>query len=149
MAYNEEARFAEKQNHFVGCAKVHLKHLTFDLNGSQPADLTIDPKNVERLIQVFKLEGCLRLDLAHHIPAVINAQFLRESLRHSQIPETSLYGRQNPPALSFPDNTYLLCLHGKHRIAAAKNILLPGDMWWTVDLYLDGQSIQNTMPNEY
>lgn len=141
MAYNEEARFAEKQAHFAGCAKVQFKHLTFDVNHSQPTILALDPKNVERLIQVFKLEGCLRLDIAHHIPAIVNAQTLRESLYQSQVPENTLHGRQNPPALRFPDNTYLLCLHGKHRIAAAREILLPGDTWWTVDLYLDSQSI--------
>lgn len=141
MASNEEARFIEQQTHFAGCAKVQFKHLTFDLNESQPTSLTIDAKNVERLIQIFKLEGCLRLDLAHHIPAIINAQTLRESLYRSQVPDSGLAARQNPPALFFSDNIHLLCLHGRHRIAAAKEILLPGNTWWTVDLYLDGQLI--------
>lgn len=134
MALDEEVKSAEKQRYFVGSAKIHLKHLNF---GIESTNLTIDSKNVDRLIQVFKLEGCLRLDLEHHIPAVISEQTLHESLAYSRIDSTELHRRQNPPTLLLAENIYLPCLHGKHRIAAARTLLLPGNTWWTVDLYLD------------
>ncbi len=136
MALNEGANFAEKQRYFIGSAKIHLKHFDF---GVHSTSLTLDTKNIDRLIQVFKLEGCLRLDLEHHIPAIISNQTLQESLARSAVDGTELHRQQSPPTLLFPEDTYLPCLHGKHRIAAAKTLLLPGNTWWTVDLYLDSQ----------
>jgi hypothetical protein len=34
----------------------------------------------------------------------------------------------------------LRALHGRHRVQAAAEVLPPADRWWTVDLYLDGES---------
>ena len=34
-------------------------------------------------------------------------------------------------------NHDLICLHGRHRIEAAKKYLHPDDKWWVVDLYSD------------
>lgn len=130
MAHDEERRFTEKQYCFLGSAKVHLKHLNFDVYESQSTSLTLDTRNIDRLIQVFKLEGCLRLDLEPHIPAIISQETFQKSLAHSKVDNT---------ALLFPEHIHLSCLHGKHRIAAAKTLLLPGDTWWIVDLYQDGQ----------
>jgi len=42
------------------------------------------------------------------------------------------------PELGFWPGYQLECLHGRHRIQAAKQALLPPDKWWTVDLYLAG-----------
>jgi hypothetical protein len=47
----------------------------------------------------------------------------------------------NPPALKFAASYRLICLHGRHRIVAAREILLPTDAWWTVELYLAGMRI--------
>ena len=137
---SEEERFVEKQSKFYGSAKIHLNHLVFYPFGSQlSTELTLNPKNLERLTQIFKLEGCLRLDL-EHVPAIISNEILANSLRHSRVNFEDLRRRGSPPTLEFPEGFTLQCLHGKHRIAAAKNILLPGNKWWTVDLYSDGLS---------
>ena len=40
--------------------------------------------------------------------------------------------------LGFWPGYQLECLHGRYRIQAAKQALLPPDKWWTVDLYLSG-----------
>ncbi|KAL5331286.1 hypothetical protein ACEPPN_000816 [Leptodophora sp. 'Broadleaf-Isolate-01'] len=40
------------------------------------------------------------------------------------------------PMLKFPTSCQLECLHGRHRIEAAREFLLPTDRWWVVDLYL-------------
>lgn len=132
---NEELRkFEKKQSCFRGSAKIHLKHINFECD-----DLYLDPKNVARLLQVFQLEGCFRLDLEHHIPAIIDEDELRRSLQKSGIASGDLFRRQAPPTLDLDTSTTTLkCLHGRHRIEAAKEHLLPGDKWWTVDLYSNG-----------
>ena len=47
----------------------------------------------------------------------------------------------DPPALRLPARHQLTCLHGRHRIQAARETLPPTEAWWTVDLYLAGISI--------
>ena len=131
---NEEERFAERQSKFQGSAKIHLKHFDFFEDSEIPAALKLDDKNVGRLMQIFKLEGCKRLEPEHHIPALIEETVLEQSLVQSGLQLGSL--RDIPPVLELPDNYRLVCLHGKHRIAAANRFLLPGNKWWTVDLYL-------------
>ena len=127
-------RFTERKGNFRGSAKINLKHLTFDDTSY------LDPKNIDRLEKNFELEGCLRLDLEHHIPAIINDSVLRESLQKSHIVNGDLLQQNLPPKLDLPPDENLRCLHGKHRIAAAKKFLyLPADKWWVVDLYSDGR----------
>ncbi len=138
---SEEERFAEKQAKFHGSAKIHFRHLVFHQPNSQiSADLNLDPKNVQRLTQIFRLEGCLRLDLEHHVPAIISDDILAQSLYQSGVRSEDLRRRGSPPTLDLPEGFGVLCLHGKHRIAAAKNVLLPGNKWWTVDLYSNSLS---------
>ena len=125
---SEEERFVEKQSKFFGSTKIHLKHLYFHFFGTQiSTELTLIPKNLERLTQIFKLEGCLRLDLEYYIPAIISNEMLANSFRQSHVHPKDLRRRGSPPSLEFPDGTTILCLHGKHRIYTAKNILLLGN----------------------
>ncbi|KAL2049567.1 hypothetical protein ABVK25_010146 [Lepraria finkii] len=127
----EQTRFANRQRHYRGSAKVKLKHLRFDTSAF------LDAKNVTRLTQIFELEGCHRLDLEHRVPATIKENVLQSTLRLSNITTVDLM-RRIPPKLELPTDVELDCLHGKHRIAAAKKFLyLPDDKWWTVDLYAD------------
>ncbi|KAL6716955.1 hypothetical protein ACLMJK_004868 [Lecanora helva] len=134
---SEEEKFAEKYSRFYGTAKIHLKHLVFQSTSELPSQLTLNPKNVERLTQIFRLEGCQRLDLEHHVPAIISKEDLDSSLQLSGIGVEDLRRRASPPTLYLPEAKPLICLHGKHRVAAARNVLLPGNKWWTVDLFSD------------
>ena len=80
------------------------------------------------------------MDLEYHIPVIINNSLLRESLQKSHIVNRDLLQQNVPPELDLPPDYSLRCLHGKHRIAAAKKFLyLPADKWWVVDLYSDGR----------
>lgn len=133
---DELQRFEEKQSCFRGSAKIKLKHLQFETEN--PELLVLDPENVKRLVQVFQLEGCLRFDLERHIPAIIDENDLFRALQNSQSVSGDLFKRQGPPSLYLYSKTTLKCLHGRHRIAAAREFLLPGDKWWIVDLYSDG-----------
>ena len=48
------------------------------------------------------------------------------------------YPQGGYPELVFPAGYQVECLHGRHRIQAAKELGLD---WWTVDLYLAGKLI--------
>lgn len=134
-ADDQVRRFEEKQSCFRGSAKIHLKHLKYENVVKEDDRLFLDPKNIARLIQVYQLEGCLRLDIEHHVPAIIKEKDLQTSLKLSNVDPADLFKRGLPPELEFSGDVTLVCLHGRHRLEAAKEFLLPGDKWWIVDLY--------------
>ncbi|KAK0247123.1 hypothetical protein LTR29_017846 [Friedmanniomyces endolithicus] len=92
-----------------------------------PGVRDFDKANVDRLVNIFRLEGCQRDDPPHFVPGLI----ARESLgpEWQQLLE--------PQRLSLPTSVVLRCLHGKHRILAAREVLPPHEQWWNVALYDD------------
>ncbi len=138
---DEIRRLENKSSSFRGSAKIHLKHLLFEEPKDVSLSLHLDPKNVARLIKIFELEGCLRLEEEHRVPAIINDAILQEAISSSSLTNAELLTTGVPPELQLPQSTRLNCLHGRHRIAAAQQILLPGNKWWTVDLYTEGPSM--------
>ena len=134
----ESSRFVEKRSKFRGSAKVQLKHLYFESDKESDSASFLDHKNVARLVQIFKLEGCNRLDLEHRVPVIIDEELLQRSLHQTGVASGDLLKRHIPPDLTFPASTSLRCLHGRHRIAAARDFLELGHKWWTVDFYSDG-----------
>jgi hypothetical protein len=139
MAYSsqESTSFHEKKSHFRGSALIDLKHLVFE-SDQVPGTRALDHKNVARLVQIFELEGCHRLEPEHHVPAIISEKILSDALQRSQVSQAALLKHDQPPRLRFDDTVRLTCLHGKHRLAAADEFLLPGDKLWVVDLYKEG-----------
>ena len=133
----EAQRFLAKQASYRGSARVDFKFLRFKKTGEQEPFL--DPKNTARLVTIFELEGCLRADFEHHIPAVISEAVLHEGLAKSRISSSVLLDPQCQPNLDFPKDTVVKFLDGRHRIAAGRTHLMPGDKWWTVDFYLDSK----------
>ncbi|THC88352.1 hypothetical protein EYZ11_012198 [Aspergillus tanneri] len=129
----QEQYMRERYEYFRGHAKIGLEHLEFEtpLYGSR----VFDPKNVNRLVRVFELEQCLRLEPAHHIAAIIDEEALQQAVTLSDVTQEQLTDASNLPWLFLPEGYRLSCLYGKHRIAAAKKFLLPGDRWWPVTLY--------------
>ena len=139
---DQTRRLEEKHSSFRGSAKIHLRHLQFNeleqrmLRG----DFHLDQKNVARLNKIFEIQDCLRLESDHHVPAMISEKLLQLSIRASGLSNGGeLLDRRIPPTLQLPPTTSLQCLHGRHRIAAARNFLLPDDKWWIVNLYSDRQ----------
>lgn len=98
---------------------------------------------VERLKEVFQADTVRRLEPRNHVPAVVDQSDLNDAIQASEISAESLLSNpdNNPPELRFPARHRLTCLHGHHRIQAARETLPPTDAWWTVDLYLAGMSI--------
>ncbi len=132
----------EKRIKYKGTARIRLKWLHFQWN--RPREL--DGKNVERLKAVFQ-KDCRRLDEHNHIPAVIDQQSLDAAEELSGVPARQLgkYPQGGYPELVFPAGYQVECLHGRHRIQAAKEL---GLEWWTVDLYLAGGLILSVDNND-
>lgn len=117
-----------------GTAKVALNFLSFDDPDGHEDVRDLDRDNVERLVKIFELEGCNRLDPTHSIPGSISADALKSSLQHSQLTMEDLT-RAQPPALHLPSGAQIECLQGKHRVAALRGFKKLHH-WWTVRLYV-------------
>ena len=134
FADREERLATEGREKYQGTARIKLEVLHFPQN--EPREL--DRKNVERLKGYFKKGQCHRVG-RNHIPAVIDQSQLSEVLRDSNVSVKTLLSNTDPhPMLRFPAGSQLQCLHGRHRIQAAREFLTPRESWWTVDLYLSG-----------
>ena len=116
--------------HFLGFARVQLKHLELD-----PLK-HIGAKRVKRLIRDFKLVGCNNNDTAHAVPVLVDQASLDTALTQANLTLSSLYNlEESSPILQFPDAEKLRILYGDHRLEAAKRFLPANDRWWSVLLY--------------
>lgn len=122
---DQERRLArEKTIKYKGTVSIKIEVLHFPWhNTGEP-----DERNVERLKKCFRDEGCRRLALRNHIPAVIDQPQLDVALRTSGIPPGQPLEdpRDGYPELEFPPGYQLECLHGQDRVRAAAKVLLPG-----------------------
>ena len=137
---DQEAKItAEKQAKFKGTAQVRLESLSFqgDIAGE------LNRKNVERLISVFRSEGCRRDYRYNHVPAVIDQQQLDRAIQSSGTSREALLSNAQGkwPELYFPTDFRLECLRGRHRVQAGREFLPSKERWWTVDLYLAGTTV--------
>ena len=133
----EEFRIqAEKSIKYRGSARVNLDNLYFASNWQRE----LSRKNVERLKGIFRVEGVRRLELGYHVPAVVDKADLDACKEASDVSTEQLMSNSdhNLPFLNFPAQYRLICLHGRHRIQAAREILPQVEAWWTVDFYLSG-----------
>ena len=132
----EELRLeTEKSLKYRGVARIRLQWLHFRWNEPGEPDI----KNVERLKKAIE-KDCRRLDARNHIVAIISQGDLDDAIRASRLSNGALLSNKGNDyaELVFPPGYRLECLHGRHRILAAKEALPLLDKWWTVDLYLSG-----------
>ena len=133
-----ELRLAtERRLKYQGVAKISLDQLHFDPNSSRE----LDSKNLERLNRIFRKEGCRRLIIENHVPAIVSWRHVETSLRRAKVSARALLTSipEQYPHLKF-EAGQVQCLHGLHRIKVGGELLPPSDRWWTVDLYLDGMN---------
>src|SRR2546421_858045 len=104
----------ERKTYFRMTARVQLRHLQFDLEGDP-----VRKCEVSRMIDIYSFYKCQRLVPENFIQAIIRQEDLNQA-QLSQPDETSF------PELILPINFKLPCLHGKHRISAAQEVLEPG-----------------------
>jgi hypothetical protein len=134
----EDAKSEEERRlRYRGAACIFIDALQF----SEDDMKQLDAKNVERLVDVFRREGCQRQPLRNHVLVLITQSCLDTALELSGASASSLLTPRSDdyPQLRLPPGIRLVCLHGKHRIQAGREFLRPRDKWWIVDLYLAGK----------
>lgn len=132
---------SEKEQKYLGSAKVDLVHLTFDEMGSREDD----EQNEKFLIDSFHRNGCVPLDPMFHVMAIIEDHDFGAALSRCSVTSDMLLDR-NPahlPMLTFPEGFQLRCLFGRHRIRAAKKVLSRSSRWWIVSLYSNGKPLRS------
>lgn len=123
--------------HTSSRAKIKISGLTFE-SGDITGGRRLEPKNVTRLVKRLRQEGCLRRDPQRYIAAIISRDVLLSALHRSNRELVDLEAPGEPHFLDLGKDT-LQCLHGKHRIEAAKQCLDPFDDWWIINLYAPGK----------
>ena len=121
---------------FIGIVQVKIDSIQFIKEIRQ-----LDPKIIQYLTEVFSgLSNPLEVTRCrpnHQIKAIVTPKELDELLQASQISEEAL--QKSRASVHYPELSLfgrkLLCLHGQHRLHAAKNILPPDNWWWAVQLY--------------
>lgn len=140
MASEPPSRSLRKADYLFGVARIDLNKLRFDdaiPNGHRESSKKIQVK----LLNIFKLEGCQRMEQEHFVDALITQECLSDALvSHGKTIEAFKescnlsYGSLHDVIWLKPTEP-LRCLNGLHRIAAAKRFLNKNDRWWTVRLY--------------
>jgi hypothetical protein len=125
----------DKLAKFKGTARVSITHLDFPHPTRQ-----IDEKIIRQLVRDFEGEGCIREEPSHRIPAVIDDSVLEEALEKIPLTAEAFKAKvDNPPFLNLRNGVKLECLHGQHRVLAAKEHLGASQWWWIVDIYGTGE----------
>jgi len=134
----DEALFEHTQRYYCGRAKIYLTHLRFEEQHVAGAR-TLDRENVKRLVEVFHKEGCHRLEPENYVPAIVSREILLTALEQCKVSYNDVLDScRVPPLLEIDSPLELLCLHGRHRIEAAREYLDVLEQWWVVDFYSDG-----------
>lgn len=135
MEASASSVFLQKQSCYRGRARVDLRAITFQAS-HVPGGRCLDAKNVERLVDIFGVEGCHRLDLEHSVSAVIDHNQLAHALERSCLEQSQLLdARGLPPYLRFRESEHVVALHGQHRIEAARKFFHQDSRWRVVDIY--------------
>jgi hypothetical protein len=129
----ELQKFKIIQNSYQGRVKINLKNLEFKQNPTLCRRETI-PAKLERLINIFSLEGCRRLEPLYYIPAIIDEEVLQNALLNSNLQPEDILKPGEPFTLNLGLEK-IEYLRGLHRIEAARQFLDAFDEWWIVNLY--------------
>ncbi|KAI9750727.1 MAG: hypothetical protein M4579_006344 [Chaenotheca gracillima] len=134
---DQEINAIETQ-YYRGTVRIAISQTRFD-HSRVDAQRTVSEKNVSRLLQIFKLEGCLRLDAENHVCAIIDEKSLTRALSDSHLTLETILQRHDDGSFPFLNiHEPIECLYGQHRIQAGKKFLDDNDQWWTVKLFDSG-----------
>jgi hypothetical protein len=126
----------DKAAKYLGTALVSIAHLTFPHPCRQ-----IDRKVIEQLKRDFEGEGCLNEDISNGVPVMIDNETFHAGLEKLAMTAGDFKAASKTALLRFQLNygTKLECLHGQHRVLAAKEFLSSARSWWSADLYGTGR----------
>ncbi|KAK3045703.1 hypothetical protein LTR09_012748 [Extremus antarcticus] len=111
--------------HFVGYARISIDDIDFESGRDK------DNRNVTRLVGILE-RSCERENPANAISVVVEKGSLTEA--HHKDLHSSTGVSLIPSQLPFL-HTKVVCLHGKHRIFAAREILSNSDRWWIAKIF--------------
>jgi hypothetical protein len=137
-----ESYVAQKAISFLGFARVSLDQINFeDALRLNEGHRSLSERDVERLLSVFSLEGCIREEERNFIEGLVSEERLDEALAKTGTSKESFMSRSRLPP-QHPDKFLHLrfdkpiqCNDGLHRVSAAKRFLDNNDRWWIVKLY--------------
>jgi len=128
LSSNDLQIFREKSRTFCGSVKIPLDKICHEELPNNPRQF--NKKDVTTLLDFFRSEDCLRLDPEHYVPALIS---------RSAVPR-GLHPGGEPPRFN-PEHP-VVCLHGRHRLEAARKFFTGDEnRWWVVDLYSRGERV--------
>lgn len=129
----DQALAALCNKHLIGRIKVDISSLDYSNQGRQ-----VDPAIVKSLQRQFTEIGCLRHELNHHVPVVVDNEALeiihQANIRKEDLKASKFGGTLKQ--LRLLGTQKLRCIHGQHRLIAAQRILPEDDQWWIADIYL-------------
>ena len=135
----------EYRQYSLGCARIPLQALRFPQRIVVPeGSIQLrprDPNNVTRLEGIFALQRLNREEERHFVKAIAPRAL------------SQAYEQRLPQVGSFPlpflaglgTEIQVDCLHGRHRIEAAKQYLEAADQWWPVELFSEGRLRANAV----
>lgn len=126
----------DKLAKYRGTAIVSISHLHFPHPCRQ-----VDRKVVQQLKRDFEGEGCIKDIPKNPVPAIIDEPTLQAALKKLATSAEAFRAASNddPPRLHFASGVKFECLHGQHRILAAKEFFEPPQRSWVIDFYSTGQ----------
>lgn len=126
----DDAISLDRERALLGTFRMRLDSI------SLPALSNRETRHAERLADIFKVQGCFRLDPRNKVEATIDRQ------TWGNASSRSLIGPQHhriPPELHLGLDESVLCFSGKCRLTAARYTLDGNDRWWPVVLYRKGE----------
>jgi hypothetical protein len=137
----EKRLIADRSTFARGTARIRFQHLRFIHEHDRKRD---NEKLQRELKKSYTTQGYLRLELKHHIPALIDQRQIDDAIRTSERVDQKCRldsPKSLPPEVKFPADFSVECLQGRLRVEAGKEVMARQDGWWTVDLYLKGKLI--------
>lgn len=133
---DENFLILEKKRHFLGTARVPIDKLSFEGSSAR----VLDEKNVERLVSIYKLTACQQLKPSNHIPGILPPEAFSRFVGSIATVQNPLRSDEPSgwPMLIVSEEQQIQCLHGRHRVEAARRCLGRRDQWWVVDFYSTG-----------
>lgn len=89
--------------------------------------LFLNFKNIVCLIRMYQFENCLKLNIEHHVSAIIKKKNLQKNFKISNVDFAKLFTREISSKFEFSKNVNLICLHKQHRFETIKKFLLFDD----------------------
>ena len=142
LAQEEEVQLeVKKSRKYRSITRIRFQWLYFPWNELDEPDV----ENVERFKKTI-IQNCRQFDARNHILEIVSQSDLNNAIQIAESFTEALFNSASNdyPELVFPPGFRLECLHGRHRILAAKEALHSLNKWWTVDFYLFGMLLRRS-----